>query len=237
MSGWAAAASAGADLLGSYLGYRGQKDTNAQNLAIAREQMQFQERMSSTAYQRAAKDLQAAGLNRVLALGSPASSPGGAAIPMENPHKQTPQAFSAASAKVRMHEELELLRDQQENVQSQTLLNSANARKAAAEATQAEVMKMFFEAASPAAKELTSWLKSQLTSSAKDSEGVLDKARNWTTDRMEDTANSAKGIQDDLKNLKPLDLVPDRVKKALREMKDSDYHRFRQLYDKYFEEN
>lgn len=45
----------------------------------ADKQMDFQAKMASTQYQRAANDLQAAGLNRVLALGSPAASPGGSA--------------------------------------------------------------------------------------------------------------------------------------------------------------
>lgn len=36
--------------LGSILGYQGQKDTNETNIQLGREQMQFQERMSNTAW-------------------------------------------------------------------------------------------------------------------------------------------------------------------------------------------
>ena len=66
-----AAIGAGASLLGDV-------HSAKQSAKQARLNREFQERMSSTAYQRAADDLEAAGLNRVLALGSPASTPGGA---------------------------------------------------------------------------------------------------------------------------------------------------------------
>ena len=93
----AAAISAGGSLLCGLLGKSGQSSANRANLKIAREQMAFQERMSNTAYQRSASDLKKAGLNRILALGSPASSPQGASATMQNENAQLGQAVEKMS--------------------------------------------------------------------------------------------------------------------------------------------
>lgn len=79
------------------LDYLGGKEQREADLQSAREQMAFQERMSSTAHQREVADLKLAGLNPALSAGGQgASSPQGAKINPENLMKGFGPAISSA---------------------------------------------------------------------------------------------------------------------------------------------
>jgi len=88
---------AAGNIFGGLLGKSGQQDANAANLQIARENREWQERMSNTANQRAARDLEAAGLNRILAMGKPASTPAGNVATMQNENAPLQQGAQQAA--------------------------------------------------------------------------------------------------------------------------------------------
>ena len=106
----------GLDFIGGLFGGRSQ---NKANLKIAREQMAFQERMSNTAYQRSARDLEAAGLNRILALGSPASSPGGQSATMQNEVLAGLQAEVANASAKQVREQTKMIPQQLRNLEEE----------------------------------------------------------------------------------------------------------------------
>lgn len=106
----------------------GQRSANKANERIAKENRAFQERMSSTSYQRAVRDMEAAGLNPGLmySSGAGASTPGGATAQMSS---ETSGAVSSAQSAIRLRNEMKLQRQQISESEGREALNKAQEAK------------------------------------------------------------------------------------------------------------
>lgn len=112
MIGGPAGAMAGASLGAGISESIGQDEANEQNIASAKEQMAFQERMSNTAHQREADDLRAAGLNPMLSVNAGASSPSGAQATVQNAAAGLSRGISSAAQAFLTKQEMELKQEQ-----------------------------------------------------------------------------------------------------------------------------
>lgn len=102
----------------AFLGFDSQQSTNDANIQIARENRDWQERMSSTAHRREQRDLRLAGLNPILAAKTGgASTPSGSLATVSNP---VMAGINSGLASARTRAELANLEETNENIKAQT---------------------------------------------------------------------------------------------------------------------
>lgn len=135
-----------APVIGGLLGNKGQEDANQQNAQIAKDNRDFQERMSNTSYQRAVGDMQKAGLNPMLAYSQGgASTPSGSTTHIGNAagagvaSAQQAQSTMQGISQVQQNRALyDQVQAQTDKIKSETMSNEANTALLAAQIRNAQ---------------------------------------------------------------------------------------------------
>lgn len=126
-------------LIGGMLSSQGVSQQNSANAAQQMQAEQYQTNMSNTSYQRGVKDMEAAGLNPMLAYSQGgASTPSIAPVQMQNTMAPLGDAIAKAGqvglTNASAYESMEQTKAQTATTQSQAVLNSAAASKAVQDA-------------------------------------------------------------------------------------------------------
>lgn len=205
MSGWGMAAGAAMDMINTGL----QQKFNKRE---AQKQRDWQTDMSNTAYQRAADDLEAAGLNRILALGQGAATPSGAQASIEQP-KIGQTGIMAASAKQQIRQsraEENLIKQREKESAANTVLaaeaaitsqtqaeyNRAMARLNNAEATHRERI----APVSDVIGDLTTWSAKEARNIARDLPAGIQRLKQSYMDTKAKHTNFWRSKWQDVKN-------------------------------------
>lgn len=122
----------GGNLLGGLFGSSAQKKANKTNIQLQQKQLDWQERMSNTEYQRGVADMKAAGINPMVAF-----QQGGASTPNVSAATVIPEDAAARGVSSAAGQAALML--QLKQMEANIDLTHANAKKAAAEAATAGV--------------------------------------------------------------------------------------------------